>query len=178
MSPDCFVTYVSGLNPPDPKVRHYTLIAVGNLERPARANDLIRDEFVAVLIERYRQDADPLIRTEVIKAFRLTPNDSAAIRAVLRDALVDSAGSVRHEATSILTTQGRGARPPKLSFEDARPTILASIKHPDGSVRVAAVQALRAFGAAAADSVTVLQQLKNTDPDSQVRTSAELAIEA
>ena len=125
-----------------------------------------------MLIERYRQDADPRIRAEVVKAFRLTPNDSAAIRAVLRDALVDPAESVRHEATSILTAQGRGARP-KLSFEDARPTILASIKHPDGWVRVAAVRALNAFGAAAADYVTVLQQLMNTDPDPQVRASAE-----
>jgi hypothetical protein len=87
---------------------------------------LLRDEFVAVLIEGYRQDADPRIRAEVVKAFRLTPNDSAAIRAVLRDALVDPAESVRHEATSILTAQGRGARP-KLSFEDARLALLASI---------------------------------------------------
>jgi hypothetical protein len=163
---------------PNAQVRHDTLIAIGNLERPARPDDPIRDEFVAVLIERYRQDADPRIRTEVVKAFRLTPNDSAAIRAVLCDALVDPAASVRHEATSILTTQERGARPLKLSLEDARPTILASIKHPDGSVRVAAVQALNAFGAAAADYVAMLQQLMNADPDSQVRLSAELAIEA
>jgi len=162
---------------PDPRVRHDGLIGIGNLERPARTDDLIRDEFVAVLIERYRQDADPRIRAEVVKAFRLTPNDSAAIRAVLRDALVDPAESVRHEATSILTAQGRGARP-KLSFEDARPTILASITHPDGWVRVAAVRALNAFGAAAADYVTVLQQLMNTDSDAQVRASAKLAIEA
>jgi hypothetical protein len=163
---------------PDPTVRHDTLIAIGNLERPARADDLIRDQFVAVLIERYRQDADPRIRAEVVKTFRLTPNDSAAIRAVLRDALIDPAASVRREATSILAAQGREARPPKLSFEDARSTILASIKHPDGSVRVAAVQALAAFGAAAAEAVTVLQQLKSTDPDSEVRTWAQLAIEA
>jgi HEAT repeat protein len=159
---------------PDPTVRHDTLIAIGYLEWPAGTDDLIRDEFVAVLIERYRQDADPRVRAEVVKAFRLTPNDSAAIRAVLRDALVDPAESVRHGATSILTAQGLGARP-KLSFEDARPTILTSIKHPDGSVRVAAVRALNAFGAAAADYVPVLRQLINTDPDPQVRTSAELA---
>ena len=163
---------------PDAQVRHDTLIAIGNLERPARPDDPVRDEFVAVLIERYRQDADPRIQAEVVKGLRLTPNDSAAIRAVLCDALVNPAALVRHEATSILTTQGRGARPLKLSLEDARPTILASIKHPDGSVRIAAVQALRAFGAAAADYVTVLQQLMNADPDSQVRLSAELAIEA
>jgi hypothetical protein len=162
---------------PDPKVRHYTLIAIGNLERPARTDDPVRDEFVAVLIERYRQDADSRVRAEVVKAFRLTPNDSAAIRAVLRDALVDPSESVRHEATSILTAQGRGARP-KLSFEDARPKILASIKHPDGWVRVAAVRALMAFGAAAADSLTALRQLINTDPDAEVRASAELAIES
>jgi HEAT repeat protein len=162
---------------PDPKVREYTLVAIGNLERPARPNDPIREEFVAVLIERYRQDADPRIRAEVVKTFRLTPNDSAAIRAVLRDALVDPAESVRHEVTGILTAQGRGARP-KLPFEDARPTILASLKHPDGLVRVAAARALMAFGAAAGGYVAVLQQLMNTDPDPQVRASAALAIEA
>jgi len=162
---------------PDPTVRHDTLIAIGSLEWPATTDDLIRDEFVAVLIERYRQEGDPRIRAEVVKAFRLTPNDSAAIRAVLRDALVDPAESVRHEATSILTAQGLGARL-KLSFDDARPTILTSIKHPDGPVRVAAVRALNAFGAAAAEYVPVLRQLMNTDPDPQVRTSAELAIAA
>jgi len=163
---------------PDAKVRHYTLLALGNIERPARANDFVRDEFVAVLIERYRHDPEPRIRAEVVKAFRLTPNDSAAIRAVLSDALLDPAASVRHEATSLLTSQGRGARPTKLSFDDARPTILAALKHPDRWVRVDAVQALKAFGEAAADSLAVLQQLQTTDPDAEVRTWAELAIEA
>jgi HEAT repeat protein len=163
---------------PNAEVRHNTLIAIGNLERPARPDDLIRDEFVAVLVERYRQDADPRVRAEVVKGFRLTPNDSPAIRAVLRDALVDPAASVRHEAISVLTTPGRGARPPKLSLEDARPKILASINDPDGWVRVTAIQALRAFGAAAAGDVTMLQQLMHADPDSQVRLAAELAIDA
>jgi HEAT repeat protein len=162
---------------PDSRVRYYTLMALGNLERPVRAEDPIRDEFVAVLIERYRHDADDRIRAEVVKALRLSPNDSPAIRAVLGDALVDPAESVRHEATSVVTAQGRGARA-RLSFEDVRPTILASTRHPDVAVRVAAVRTLMLFGAAAAADLSRLRELVDADPDPQVRSSAALAIDA
>jgi len=71
---------------PDPKVREYTLVAIGNLERPARPNDPIREEFVAVLIERYRQDADPRIRAEVVKTFRLTQRFGRDTRCLARRA--------------------------------------------------------------------------------------------
>jgi hypothetical protein len=57
-------------------------------------------------------------------------------------------------------------------------TLEASLKAADAGVRLGAVQALNVFGAPSADYLLVLERMRLTDPDAQVRTSAQLAIEA
>ena len=157
------------------KVREYALLALGNLERPLIPSAPYRQEFMEQLVELFRHDDDPRIRSEVVKAFRLSPNDSAAIRAVLRDALLDSHVSVRNEALASIPADGRRS---KLSFGDARVALGQALQSPNPDLRVAAIQALRAFGPSAIEFVPVLQRLRQNDSDAGVRTFAELSIDA
>lgn len=55
----------------DRTVRHYALLALGNLEMPLRPSDPVRTAFVEVLVGLYRNDHGPGIRAEVVKALRL-----------------------------------------------------------------------------------------------------------
>lgn len=161
----------------DERVRHSALLAIGNLEVPADVEQPIGEEFVSLLIDVYGRDPSGGIRAEVVKTFRLASNNSDRIRIVLRDALIDRASSVRHEALTALESAAVGGVP-KLAFADARSTILAGIKDGDPAVRLSAVQALNLFGASARDQLPLLEQLSGSDPDLRVRNSARLAIEA
>lgn len=164
-------------NDPHPGVRHDALIALGNLERPSRSDDMFDDRFVTMLVDLYRTDRDSRIRTEVVKTCRLIPNNSAAIRGVLQDALVDLDGSVRAEALGAITPQVVGGQP-KLSFEAARMTVVAALKDPNPGVRLGGVRALNVFGAPAREYLPILERIRDSDPDALVRSSAQLAIEA
>jgi hypothetical protein len=155
-------------------VRFYALLAVGNLNRPANPDEPFADDFIALLVNRYRQEDDARIRAEIVKSFSLMPNNSDSIRAVLRDGLVDRQQAVRTTALTALTAGGRS----KLSFDEARPILEASLKADDAAVRLGAVQALNVFGASSAAHIPVLERMRETDSDFQVRTSAQLAIEA
>lgn len=48
----------------------------------------------------------------------------------------------------------------------------------DAGVRLGAVRALNVFGAPARGDIPLLERIRDTDPDAQVRASAPLAIEA
>lgn len=161
----------------DARVRHYALLAIGNMERPARADEPFPDSFVTLLLDLYRRGQDARIRAEVLKTFRLIPNTSEAIRVAMRDGLVDSSEIVREEALKGVSPQVVGGVS-KVSFEDARQTITEALGATDSDVRVAAVRALNVFGAPAAPLVVVLESLRRSDPDPRVRRSAQLAIEA
>jgi HEAT repeat protein len=156
------------------QVRREALRAVGNLYLPARATDVADEELIALLVDRYRTDDDAWIRHDVVQAFASLLNNTGPVRAVLRDALVDSEEVVRQAALGALEPQ----REPKLSFADARDLILTSVKSSDGGVRWGAVRALNLFGASAREYVPLLEGLRITDPDPRVRESAGLAIEA
>jgi hypothetical protein len=161
----------------DAAVRHDALLAVGNLERPVRPDDPMSDRFVQLLLDLYRNDRDARIRAEVVKTFGMIANNSEAIRAVLKDALVDPTEAIRREGLNAITPQAVGGTP-KLSFEDARPTLLAALRDADAGVRLGAVRALNVFGAPARGDIPLLERIRDTDPDAQVRASARLAIEA
>ena len=159
---------------PAVRVRREALRAIGNLHLPAGAADLADERFVALLVERYRTDADARIRHDVVEGLALIANNNEPIRSVLRDALVDSEEMVRQAALRALEPQRR----PKIAFADARDLIDRSLKSSDGGIRWGAVRALNLFGAAAREYLPVLKGLRSSDPDLRVRESARLAIEA
>jgi hypothetical protein len=159
----------------DEKVRESALLALGNLERPLSPTEPWREQFIEQLVELFRRDSDPRIRGEIVKSFRLSTNDSGAVRAVLRDALLDRYASVRNEALASITPSGRRS---KLSFGDARVALGHALESPDPDLRIAAIQALRAFGPAASEFIPVLQRLRQNDRDAGVRSFAELSLDA
>ena len=156
---------------PDDRVRYQALLTVGNLELPPQRDDPLTARIVGLFVDLYRHDPSARIRAEVVKTFRLMPNNTPEMRAVLRDALVDANASIRHEGLTGITSR-------RLSFDEARDTIVTALKHADPSIRLAAVQALNVFGASAAPYIGTLERLSGNDPDAQVRASARLAIEA
>jgi hypothetical protein len=161
----------------DPRVRHEAILAIGLLVMPDRASESFSGWVVDLLLERYRQDADSRVRAEVVKFFRLGQDDSEAIRRVLIDALVDPDAAVRSAAFLVL----RPPVPPArigLQMGDVRPAIDKALIDGHAGVRLGAVRALNELGAQATSYVPVLDRLRRTDPDPQVRTSANLAIEA
>lgn len=162
---------------PDDGVRYQALLAIGNLERPLQADDPLSQYTVDLFIDLYRHDSSARIRAEVVKTFRLVPNSAAEMRAVLRDALVDPVAEVRFEGMTAITPEAT-LDPRRLSFDEARATVVAALSHRDAAIRLAAVQALNIFGAPSAPYVDDLERLHQTDPDDQVRESARLAIEA
>jgi hypothetical protein len=161
----------------DATVRRGALLAIGNLERPPRPDDPLNDQFVQLLLDVYRTDRDSRIRVEIVKALRLIPNNSTAIRGLLRDALVDRDETIRREGLNAITPQVTGGTP-KLPFEEAREALTAAVRNADAGVRLGAVRALNVFGAPAREYVRMLERIRDTDPDAQVRASARLAIEA
>jgi hypothetical protein len=158
-------------------VRHHALLALGSLEWPLRHTDPYSDTFIQLLVDIYRKDPDARIRAEVVKTFRPIPNESDPIRLVLRDALVDPEDAVRHEGLNAITPQVVGGRP-KLSFADARATVLRALEDDRPGVRLGAVRALNVFGAPAGEYIPLLERMRQVDPDAQVRQSAALAIDA
>jgi len=130
-----------------------------------------------LFVDLYRHDPFVRIRAEMVKTFRLVPNNSPEMRAVLRDALVDPNAAIRHEGLTGITPEATAASR-RLSFDEARDTVAPALKHADASVRLGAVQALNVFGAPAAPYIETLDRLSSADPDAQVRASARLAIEA
>ncbi len=162
---------------PDDRVRHQALLAIGNLEPRTQADGPLSVRLVGLFVDLYRHDPAPRVRAEVVKTFRLVPNNTPEMRAVLRDALVDAHASIRHEGLTGITPQATAA-PRRLSFDEARDTIVAALKHGDPGIRLGAVQALNVFGAPAAPYIQTLERLSDIDPDAQVRASARLAIES
>ena len=112
-----------------------------------------------------------------MKTFRLVPNNNPEMRGVLRDALVDPSEAVRFEGLTGITPQATAA-PQRLSFDEARETVVAALAHSDSGVRLGAVRAMNVFGAQAAPYIQNLERVSETDPDAHVRTSARLAIES
>jgi HEAT repeat protein len=159
----------------DPRVRHEALLAVGNLQLIVEGPDLPPD-VINLLIDRFREDPDPSIRSEVVKSLRLITSDSPDLRAVLRDALLDPQDSVRLGAQSAI--QPHATPHIKLTFAEARGAIETALTSADADRRRAAVQALNNFGRAAREYLPRLQVLAANDPDSRVRESATLAIAA
>jgi HEAT repeat protein len=158
-------------------VRHQALLALGSLEWPLGHTDAYGDAFVQLLLDVFRNDPDARIRAEVVKTFRLIPNESDPVRLVLRDALVDPEDVVRYEGLNAITPQVVGGRP-KLLFDDARATVLRALEDDRPGVRLGAVRALNVFGAPAREYVPLLERMQQVDPDAQVRQSATLAIDA
>jgi len=158
-------------------VRHQALLAVVNLELPRQPDGPFPERLVAMFVDLYRLDRSVRIRAEVVQTFRLMPNGAPTMRAVLRDALVDTNASIRHEGLSSITPQATPASR-RLSFDEARDTLITALTHTDPGVRLGAVQALNVFGAPAAPYIDTLERLSTNDPDPQVRASARLAIEA
>lgn len=163
-------------NDADDRVRHQALLAIGNIQMMTQRDEALRP-LLPLLLDLYRHDRSDEIRAEVVKVFRLERNTTAEMRAVLRDALVDTNASVRHEAQGAITAQVLGAAT-KLPFDEARDTIVAALQHRDPGVRLGAVQALNIYGAPSAPHLAMLERLSSADPDAQVRTSSRLAIEA
>lgn len=161
----------------DDRVRYQALLAVGNLERPTQPDDPLPERLVALFVGLYRHDLSARIRAEVVKTFRHVPNNTPEMRAVLRDALVDTNATIRHEGLTGITPQATAVSR-RLSFDEARDTIVTALKHADPGIRLGAVQALNVFGAPAAPYIQTLERLSAIDPDAQVRASARLAIEA
>ena len=162
---------------PDDRVRYQAFLAVGNLERPMQPEGPLSERIVAVFVDLYRRDSSSRIRAEIVKTFRLVPNNVPEMRAVLRDALVDANASIRHEGLTAITPQATpGLR--RLSFDEARDVVVAALRHADPGVRLGGVQALNVFGLPAAPYIPALERLSEVDPDAQVRASARLAIEA
>jgi HEAT repeat protein len=163
-------------NDPNDAVRHQALLAIGNLEMLTRRHDSLAS-LESLLLDLYRQDQSDLVRSEVVKTFRLEPTTTAEMRAVLRDALVDRNKSVRHEAQEAISRQSLGAAT-KLPFDEARDTLVPALRHGDPQVRLGAVQALNIYGAPSAPLLATLKRMSTDDPDASVRTSSQLAIEA
>ena len=156
------------------RVRREALRAIGNLYLPAAAADLADERFVALLVERYRTDADARIRHDIVEGLAFLANNTEPIRSVLRDALVDSEEMVRQAALRALEPQRR----PKITFTDARDVIDRSLKSSEWGIRWGAVRALNLFGAPAREYLPLLEGMRSSDPDVRVRESAGLAIEA
>ncbi len=147
---------------PDDRVRYQALLAVGNLERPALREGPLPERLVALFVDLYRHDPSARIRAEVVKTFRLVPNNTPVMRAILRDALVDTNASIRHEALTGITPQAT-PESRKLSFDEARDTIVTALTHADPGSRLGAVQALNVFGAPAAPYIQTLERLSQID---------------
>jgi hypothetical protein len=162
---------------PDDQVRYQALLTVVNLELPAQLYEPLTARIVGLLVDLYRHDPSARIRAEVVKTFRLMPNNTPEMRAVLRDALVDANASIRYEGLTGITPEATAASR-RLSFDEARDTIVTALKNADPSIRLAAVQALNVFGASAAPYIETLERLSGNDQDAHVRASARLAIEA
>jgi hypothetical protein len=90
---------------------------------------------------------------------------------------VDRDETIRREGLNAITPQMTGGTP-KLPFEEAREALTAAVRNADAGVRLGAVRALNVFGAPAREYVRMLERIRDTDPDAQVRASARLAIEA
>jgi HEAT repeat protein len=159
---------------PAVRVRREALRAIGHLHLPTRETDLADERLVELLVERYRTDDDARIRHDAVEGLTVIANNTEAIRAVLRDALVDSEEMVREAGLRALEPQ----RQQKLSFADARDVIVTSLKHSDAGIRWGAVRALNLFGAPAREYLPLLEGMRSNDPDLRVRESAGLAIEA
>lgn len=162
---------------PDERVRYQALLAVGNLERPVQAEGPLAERMIRLLVDLYRHDSSDRIRAEVVKTFRLVPNNTPEMRGVLRDALVDPSEAIQSEGLTGITPQAT-ATPRRLSFDEARETLVAALAHSDSGIRLGAVRALNVFGVPAAPFIQNLERLRDTDPDPHVRASAGLAIES
>ena len=161
----------------DPEVRRYALNAVGNLNLPASPGQPYGDEFVALLVNLFRSDRDPRIRAAAVGSLHLMPNDSTDVRGVIRDGLVDAQEAVRSAALTAIEPVARGGRS-KVSFREAQPVLDRGLEAKDAGVRLGAVRALNVFGASSVAYIPLLERMRETDPDYQVRTSAQLAIES
>lgn len=161
----------------DRDVRRSALGAVGYLNLPANPGQPFSDEFVALLVNLFRSDRDPRIRAAAVGSLYLMPNDSNDVRGVIRDGLVDTQESVRSAALRAIEPVAQGGRS-KVSFLEAQPVLDRGLKAKDAGVRLGAVRALNVFGASSAAYIPLLNRMRETDPDDQVRTSAQLAIES
>jgi HEAT repeat protein len=162
---------------PDATVRRYAVIALVNMERPPGSDDTFPESFMSALAVVYRADQDDHLRAEVVKTFRLVPNNTTEIRDVLRRALIDPGKSARYEALMALDPPATGGHI-KLSWPEAEEVLRPALTNPDAVLRLSAVQAIRAFGPAARGQLAALESIRDRDPDPSVRAVAESAIRA
>ncbi len=161
----------------DERLRYHALLALGDIQMSPRSDWMA--PLLPALVDLYRHDRSDRIRAEVVKTFRLEQGTARRIemRDVIRDALIDLSPPVRREARSAISAQRLGG-PVKVSFAEARGTIVPALQHEDARMRLAAVQALDAFGASSAAHLPVLGRLSRSDPDGDVRAAARLAAQA
>jgi len=155
---------------PEPKVRRSAVLAVGNMDFNPRDRELrLTERTIADFSALYVRDADSGVRAEIVKCFALIPNDSPSVRKILVDALSDPSTGVRHYAMA-------GAR--RLALPAMLPKVVDGLGDPDSGVRFGAVQALAFYGTSALPHLPTLLQLRETEPDAQVRAEIDRTIAA
>lgn len=156
---------------PNAKVRHAALVALGSFEfDPKNGGRVLRlsPSFVALLVKRYGQEDDLLVRSEIVKALaldRLATNGEATLVA----ALSDPEPTIVQMASFGIAEHG---------MLDQLPKLAELLKHPDPDVRSSMAFAFSVFGAAAAGELRALQLSLAGEQEPEVRVALAAAIAA
>ena len=137
-----------------------------NLQQPTRPEDALPDRLVGQLIRPVSPRSFHTHSCRGPEGLQAVPERLPNIRVLLRDALIDPNPSIRYEGLAAITPQATTGMP-KLTYEQARQTLVSALEKSDPAVRLGAVQALNVFGAAAAPQIPVLEGLAKSDPDSR-----------
>ena len=161
---------VAALADIDQEVRHAAVLALGNmdfdLQRPTDKQISVR--LVDDLAKLYAADLSGRVRTEVVKAFALSSNESKQVRDVITRALEDPQSGARQFAA-------KAAARLKHSDHLSKLVVMLQLDR-EKSVRFMAAMALAAYGPTAARYETDLQTSRQNERDSDVQYAIDRAI--
>jgi HEAT repeat protein len=152
----------------EPRIRQSAILALGSLHGTVdSASSRIPSSLADALATAYGKESSDRVRTEIVKSFALTETESPRRGEILARALADPApGVVQFAVTGI----GRMRAPDGLRL------VVDMLRHSERGVRVAAAQAVAAYGAAAKPYLPQLREALAVERDEITRKTLESTI--
>jgi HEAT repeat protein len=153
----------------DPRIRRAAVLAFGNLDYAASGSQSIGASTLRELAAVYERESDGAIRSEIVKAFALSPSDSPVLRQLLRSAFDDLEPGVRQYAAV-------GAS--RLKSPELLPQLVRQLNESAVSARLVASGAIAHYGAVALPFLGAIMDAQAQESDPSVKRSLAAAVRA
>ena len=151
----------------EPRIRHSAVLALANLHMTVDSTaGVIRIPagLADALASAYGSESSDRVRAEIVKTFALSETESPRSQEIVTRALADPASEVVQFAV-----MGIGRMKPPTAL----PSVVDMLKHNEQRVRLAAAQAVAAYGAAARPYLPQLREALAAERDEITRKTLE-----